>query len=83
MVEIFTKVAWALRKLNNYSGLRALVTAINNSKAEGDPVNELLAAKPEWVKSIKVLEVLLGTARMHGSYRLALKNTSDAAIVSM
>ncbi|KAG9030285.1 hypothetical protein FRB95_004171 [Tulasnella sp. JGI-2019a] len=82
-IEIFTKIAWALRKLNNYSGLRAVVTGINNSKPDNSPVSEMLAAKPEWVKSFKVLEVLLGTARMHGSYRMALKNTPDAAIVSM
>ncbi|KAG8881912.1 hypothetical protein FRB97_008959 [Tulasnella sp. 331] len=82
-IEVFTKIAWSLRRLNNYSGLRAVVTGINNSKPDADPVTELLAAKSDWAKSFKVLEVLLGTARMHGSYRLALKNTQDAAIVSM
>lgn len=60
-----------------------MVTGINNSKPDADPVTELLATRAEWAKSFKVLEVLLGTARMHGSYRLALKNTQDAAIVSM
>lgn len=83
MIEHFTKVAWQLRKLNNYSGLRAVTTAVNNAKSEQDPVTVLLADKPVWMKEIKTMEVLMSTAKMHGSYRLALKNTPDAAIVSM
>ncbi|KAG8899933.1 hypothetical protein FRB99_006349 [Tulasnella sp. 403] len=84
-IEFFIKVANALRKLNNYSGLRAVVTGIITSRTDldDDPVMALIKDRTSWKKEFKSLETLLGASRMHSAYRMALKNTHDAAILSM
>ncbi|KAG8971031.1 hypothetical protein FRB90_010619, partial [Tulasnella sp. 427] len=84
-IEFFIRVAMVLRKLNNYSGLRAVVAGITTSRTErdGDPVMYFLKERHLWKKEFKSLETLLGTSRMHSAYRMALKHTFDAAIPSM
>ncbi|KAG8949081.1 hypothetical protein FRC03_000446 [Tulasnella sp. 419] len=82
-MEKFIYIAKALRQLNNYSGLRAVVSGINNSRVgDKDPASEILSTRGSW-KVFKSLEVLLGTTRMHSAYRMALKHTVGVAIPSM
>lgn len=84
-IEFFIRVAMVLRKLNNYSGLRAVVSGINTSRTDrdNDPVMAYVRDRHLWKKEFKSLETLLGTSRMHSAYRMALKHTFDAAIPSM
>jgi hypothetical protein len=82
VVDKMIGVARALRALNNYSGLRAVVTGINNSRKERDAVSEIMKDRGSW-KAFQSLEVLLGTTRMHSAYRMALKHTVGPAIPSM
>ena len=82
VMEKMIAVARALRALNNYSGLRAVVSGINNSRKERDAVYELMKDRGAW-KAFQSLEVLLGTTRMHSAYRMALKHTVGPAIPSM
>ena len=81
-MERFAYVARALRQQNNYSGLRAVVTGINNARVEGCQVSEIVQSKQIW-KVFQSLEVLLGSTRMHGAYRMALRHTVGPAIPDM
>lgn len=84
-IEFFIRVAVVLRKLNNYSGLRAVVMGISTSRTDRDldPVMAYIKDRTLWKKEFKSLETLLGTSRMHSAYRMALRHTFDAAIPSM
>ncbi|KDQ07675.1 hypothetical protein BOTBODRAFT_59810 [Botryobasidium botryosum FD-172 SS1] len=79
MMEKFCLVARSLRVLNNYSGMRAVVTGVNMSRLDGDYFSQALAKKPFW-KSFQSLEILLSSMRMYNAYRIALRNTAGPAI---
>lgn len=78
-MELFCIVARHLRVLNNYSGMRAVVTGVNLSRLDGDYFSHALSKKPFW-KSFQSLEILLGSTRMYNAYRIALRNTAGPAI---
>lgn len=82
-IEKFAEVALRLRTLNNYSGLRAIVTAINQASFPGDQPMELFRARGDIHKKFLSLDVLLRTTGMHQSYRMALRNTKGPCIPSL
>jgi hypothetical protein len=81
-MEKFAFLARALRELNNYSGLRAVVSGMNNARHDDDGVTEIVATRPIW-KIFRSLEVILGSTKMYSSYRLALRHTAGPAIPDM
>ena len=82
-IEKVAEVAIKLRSLNNYSGLRAIVTAINQATFPGDQPMELFRTKVDLHKKYLSLDVLLRTTGMHQSYRMALRNTKVPCIPSL
>ncbi|THH09195.1 hypothetical protein EW145_g2199 [Phellinidium pouzarii] len=82
-IEKFAEVAIRLRTLNNYSGLRAIITAINQATYPGDQSMELFKAKAELHKRFLSSDILLRTTGAHQSYRMALKNTKGPCIPSV
>ncbi|KLO20265.1 ras GEF [Schizopora paradoxa] len=82
-IEKFAEVAIRLRALNNYSGLRAIITAINQATFPGDPSMEIFKSKTELHKKYLSSDILLRTTGSHQSYRMALRNTKGPCIPSM
>ncbi|KAL5527520.1 hypothetical protein ACEPAG_6321 [Sanghuangporus baumii] len=80
VVEKLTEVAVKLRNLNNYSGLRAIITAITQSTYPNDEVMEIFKAKIDLHKKYLSSDILMRTAGAHQSYRLALRNTKGPCI---
>lgn len=60
-VEKLAEVASRLRMLNNYSSLRAIITAINQSTFPGDTVMESFRMKTDLYKKYLSSDVLLRT----------------------
>ena len=63
-IEKFAEVASRLRMLNNYSSLRAIITAINQSTFPGDTVMETFRLKTDLYKKFLSSDVLLRTTGM-------------------
>ena len=82
-IEKFAEVANELRGLNNYSGLRAIITAISNSTFLGDAPMEIFRAKTELYKKFRSYDILLQSTGSHKSYRLALRNTKGPCIPAL
>ncbi|KAL5495208.1 hypothetical protein ACEPAI_671 [Sanghuangporus weigelae] len=82
-IEKFAEVATKLRMLNNYSGLRAVITAINQSTYPGDPSMEIFKTKVDLHKKYLSSDILLRTTGAHQSYRMALRNTKGPCIPSL
>ena len=82
-IEKIAEIASHLRAHNNYSGLRALITAINQSTYPGDEPMEIFKANTFLHKKFLSSDVLLRTTGAHQSYRMALKNTKGPCIPSL
>ena len=83
-IEKFAEIALRLRSLNNYSGMRAIITAINQSTYTGDlPMEIFKTTKPELHKKFLSSDILLRTTGSHQSYRMALRNTKGPCIPSV
>ena len=82
-IEKFAEVAARLRMLNNYSGLRAIITAINQATIPGDLAMEIFRSKTDLYKKYLSSDVLLRTTGAHQSYRMALRNTKGPCIPSV
>ena len=82
-IEKFAEVASHLRAHNNYSGLRALITAINQSTYPGDEPMQIFKTNTFLHKKFLSSDVLLRTTGAHQSYRMALKNTKGPCIPSL
>jgi len=82
-IEKFAEVAIRLRAMNNYSGLRAMITAINQATYNGDAPMEIFKSKTELHKRYLSSDILLRTTGSHQSYRMALRNTKGPCIPSM
>ena len=80
VVEKLAEVAVRLRDLNNYSGLRAIITAITQSTYPNDKVMEIFKQKIDIHKKYLSSDILMRTAGAHQSYRLALRNTNGPCI---
>jgi hypothetical protein len=79
MLEKWMKVARALRQLNNYNALGAVLAGI-----KGTAVHRLIATRdlvPQATgKDFMKLEILMGTQKSHFAYRLAWDNSSGERI---
>lgn len=83
-MEKFAEISQSLRKMNNYSSLRAIITAISGSTSHGDESMELFRnTKTEMYKRFQSYDVLFHSTGSHRSYRLALRNTKGACIPSL
>ncbi|ORY18775.1 ras guanine nucleotide exchange factor domain-containing protein [Clohesyomyces aquaticus] len=75
MLEKWMMVARAVRKLNNYNALGAVLAGI-----KGTAVHRLLATRdlvPQTTaRDFMKLEILMGTQKSYSAYRLAWENTS-------
>lgn len=80
LVEKLADIAVKLRNLNNYSGLRAVITAITQSTYPNDEVMEIFKTRNELYKKYLSSDILMRTAGAHQSYRLALRNTKGPCI---
>lgn len=80
VVEKLAEVAVRLRNMNNYSGLRAIITAITQSTYPNDEVMEIFKTKIDLHKKYLSSDILMRTAGAHQSYRLALRNTKGPCI---
>ena len=77
-VEKLAEIATRLRMLNNYSSLRAIVTAINQSTYTEDSVMELFRAKTEDLhKKFLSSNILLKTSGKLLSWLLTPRQDSD------
>lgn len=79
VIEKLADVAVKLRNMNNYSGLRAIITAITQSTYPNDEVMEIFG-KTDLYKKYLSSDILMRTAGAHQSYRLALRNTKGPCI---
>ena len=83
-IERFVDIGVALRVLNNYSGLRALVAGINAATYSGDLPMELFKQRAlEAYKSYQSWDLLFQAIRSHRAYRMALRNTKGACIPAL
>ncbi|OCH96179.1 ras GEF [Obba rivulosa] len=83
-IEKFIHVGHRLRSDKNYSGLRAVVAAINGATFEGDPALDILRTRsPLQYKDFQSWDQLLQAVRSHQKYRLALRNTEGAHIPAL
>ncbi|KAI5124751.1 hypothetical protein M0805_005385 [Coniferiporia weirii] len=80
VVEKLAEVAVKLRNINNYSALRAIITAITQSTYPGDEVMEIFKTKTDLHKKYLSSDILMRTAGAHQAYRLALRNTKGPCI---
>jgi hypothetical protein len=78
------RIGVQLRALNNYSALRAFLSAINGATIEGDETMAILGEKyfAAW-KLLQSWDVLFLSAGAHSKYRMALNNTHGACIPAM
>ena len=83
-IERFVEIGLALRVLNNYSGLRALVAGINAATYSGDLPMELFRQKAlDSYKTYQSWDLLFQAIRSHRAYRMALRNTKGACIPAL
>ncbi|KZT30401.1 ras GEF [Neolentinus lepideus HHB14362 ss-1] len=83
-IEKFVDIAYHLRRMNNYSALRAFVAGINNSTFQGDETMTIFKEKSEkHYKQLQSYDVLLQSIRSHRAYRMALRNTKGACIPAL
>ncbi|EIN10509.1 hypothetical protein PUNSTDRAFT_132598 [Punctularia strigosozonata HHB-11173 SS5] len=83
-MEKFVEVASALRRMNNYTGLRAVIAGINLAADDEDPAMDAFKHRsPELSKQLQSWDVLLSTSGNHKAYRLALKNTPSACVPAL
>lgn len=79
MLEKWMRIARQLRKLNNYNSLGAVIAGI-----KGSAVHRLIATRDLVPQAIThdflKLDILMGPAKSHFSYRLAWENTSGERI---
>lgn len=79
MLEKWMRIARALRQLNNYNGLGAVLAGI-----KGTAVHRLVATRDLVSQTIgrdfMKLEILMGTQKSHFAYRLAWENSSGERI---
>ncbi|KAF8591835.1 ras GEF [Ramaria rubella] len=83
-VERFVVIAQGLRQMNNYVGLRAVMTGISNATFPNDEILTLF--KQNNTKTFRTMqshEILLNSSNNHRSYRLALRNTNGPGIPDM
>jgi len=82
MLEKWMRVARALRQLNNYNALGAVLAGI-----KGTAVHRLVATRdlvPQQTgRDFMKLEILMGTQKSHFAYRLAWDNSSGERILSL
>ena len=83
MMERFCELAKQLRTLHNYSGLRSVLTGITIARNDGDEVDELFRSRGRMHKQFLSWTTLLGSSKMHRTYRTALKHTEGPAIPDM
>lgn len=78
-MERFMHIARALRRLNNYNSLGAVIAGINASAIYRlAQTRELIPY--EIGRKFQGLEILMGTQKSHFAYRLAWENTSSGRI---
>lgn len=83
-IDKFVDVASHLRRMNNYSALRAFVAGINNSTFPGDETMSLFKEKSaQNHKLLQSYDVLLQSIRSHRAYRMALRNTKGPCIPAL
>lgn len=83
-VERFIELAGKLRTLNNYVGLRAVKTGINNATYPNDEIMTLLRDnKLKQYQQFLGWEILLNSFHNHRAYRMAIKHTSGPGIPDM
>ena len=83
-MERFIELVAKLRTLNNYSGLRAVKTGINNATYPNDEIMMMLRDnKPKLYRQFLGWEILLNSVSNHRAYRMAIKNTSGPGIPDM
>ncbi|KAF8509830.1 hypothetical protein JB92DRAFT_3119551 [Gautieria morchelliformis] len=83
-VERFIELAAKLRTLNNYVGLRAVKTGINNATFPNDEIMTILRDnKLKLYQLFLSWEVLLNSASNHRAYRMAIRHTSGPGIPDM
>ncbi|KAF2273354.1 ras GEF [Westerdykella ornata] len=79
MLEKWMRIARALRQLNNYNGLGAVMAGIH-----GTAVHRLVATRElvpqSTARDFMKLEILMGTQKSHFAYRLAWENSSGERI---
>lgn len=76
-------VCQELRKHNNYSSLRAIITAITQATYASDAEMEIFKKEPTQYKTFLSCHLLFLTSGSHQSYRMALKNTAGPCIPSL
>lgn len=79
MLEKWMKVARALRQLNNYNALGAVLAGIKGTAVHRLVATRDLVAQTSGRDFMK-LEILMGTQKSHFSYRLAWDNSSGERI---
>jgi hypothetical protein len=81
IAEKLILIAKATRSLNNYHGMKAIVTGIDAMRDFNDEseLSVLLMTRGPW-KLFQSLHVLIGSSRMGQAYRLALKHTTGPAV---
>jgi RasGEF domain len=83
-VERFIELAAKLRTLNNYVGLRAVKTGINNATFPNDEIMTMLRDnKLKLYQMFLGWEILLNSASNHRAYRMAIRHTSGPGIPDM
>lgn len=80
VVEKLADISIRLRVMNNYSGLRAIITAITRVTQFNDEVMEIFKTKTELHKKYLSSDILMRTYKAHNLYRLALRNTKGPVI---
>src|SRR5260221_6584002 len=81
IAEKLILVAKATRSLNNYHGMKAIVTGLDAMRDFDDEseLSALIMTRGPW-KWFQMLHVLTGSSRMGPAYRLALKHTTGPAV---
>ncbi|GJJ09683.1 hypothetical protein Clacol_003907 [Clathrus columnatus] len=83
-VERFVDLAQRLRYMNNYVGLRAVMTGINNATYPNDQIMSLFRdSKIRLYQQYLGWEILLNSQHNHRAYRMALRNTDGPTIPDM
>lgn len=82
----FIELAAKLRTLNNYVGLRAVKTGINNATYPNDEIMAMLkdsGSKNRYYRQFLGWEILLNSANNHRAYRMAIRHTTGPGIPDM
>ncbi|KIJ27173.1 hypothetical protein M422DRAFT_271663 [Sphaerobolus stellatus SS14] len=83
-VERFVELARALRTMNNYVGLRAVMTGINNATFPNDEIMTMFRdSKLRLYQQYLGYGVLINSQNNHRSYRIALRHTNGPAVPDM